>query len=229
MVADEKRFLRQIYGEWRDRLASVLPTGSGAVLELGAGDRWMPPVTAVSIRTDVRPLRGLSLAADARCLPFRDASLRLIGMTDVFHHIPDVIKFLHEAERTLRPGGVVAMVEPWNTGWSRFIYSNFHHEPFRPEAREWPFPAGDPMEAANGALPWMVFERDRERFERDYPGLRIERVEPFMPLRYLLSGGLTFPSLQPGWMYPVWTRVEQALGPVSRGCAMFAFIVLRRV
>lgn len=224
-----KRFLRRIYGEWRDRLASALPEGAGAVLELGAGDLWMEPITAESIRADVRELAGLSLRADARALPVREASLRLIGMTDVFHHIPDAAAFLREAARALRPGGVVAMVEPWKTPWSSLIYRTLHHEPFEPDAPAWQFVQGDPMLAANSALPWIVFERDRARFEREHPALRIERIEPFMPLRYLLSGGVTFSSLQPGWMFPFWTGMEKALAPLSRRSAMFAFIVLRRV
>jgi SAM-dependent methyltransferase len=225
---DEKRFLKRIYGEWRDLLASTVPDGPGAVVELGAGDLWMPPVVPGAVRTDVRPLAGLTLAADARQLPFRDASIKAIVMTDVFHHIPDVDAFLCGVTRALRPGGATAMVEPWHTAWSRFIFQNFHHERFDPRSRSWSFPAGDPMLAANGALPWIVFERDRERFERLYPELRIERIEPFMPIRYLQSGGIRFPSLQPGWMFPVWTALERAFAPLSRQCAMFAFIVLRR-
>jgi SAM-dependent methyltransferase len=225
---DQKRFLKQIYAEWRDMLVATIPDGPGAIVELGAGDQRMPPVAPRAVRTDVRPLPGLTLAADARRLPFRDASVKAMVMTDVFHHVPDVERFLDDVTRALRPGGVMAMVEPWHTAWSRFVFQTFHHERFDPRARAWAFPEGDPMEAANGALPWMVFERDRERFERQFPHLRLERIDPFMPLRYLQSGGIRFPSLQPGWMFPVWTSLERAAGSITRRCAMFAFIVLRR-
>lgn len=222
MVADRKLFLRRIYAEWQSMLAAAIPEGPGRTLELGAGAQWMPPLAADSIRSDVRVLPGLHLAADALRLPFPAASLKFIGMTDVFHHIPDSARFLNEAARVLRPGGRMAMIEPWHTAWSRFIYTRFHHEPFNP-AGDWTFSQADPMLDSNQALPWIVFKRDHERFKQDHPDLFLERIEPFMPIRYLLSGGLTFPSLQPGFMFPFWTAVEPRFG------AMFAFIsVLRR-
>jgi SAM-dependent methyltransferase len=220
-----KHFLRRVYQEWRYRLAAVVPDGPSAVLELGAGDPWMPRVLEGAIRSDLQPLADIDLAADACALPLRDGALKAIVMTDVFHHLPNAGLFLDEASRALRTGGVVAMIEPWRTAWSEWIYTRFHHEPFDARRAEWRFPPGDPMEAANGALPWIVFERDRAHFERQWPALQLERVEPFMPFRYLLSGGLTFPSLQPGWMFPFWTAAERLLGPRM---AMFAFIVLRR-
>lgn len=222
MVADRKLFLRRIYAEWRSMLAAAIPDGSGRILELGAGAQWMPPLSANSIRSDVRVLPGLTLAADALRLPFADASLKFIGMTDVFHHIPDAARFLNEAARVLRPGGRMAMIEPWHTAWSRFIYTRLHHEPFDP-AGDWTFPQADPMLDSNQALPWIVFKRDLERFKQKHSELLLERIDPMMPLRYLLSGGLTFPSLQPGFMFPFWTAVEPRAG------AMFASIsVLRR-
>jgi 2-polyprenyl-3-methyl-5-hydroxy-6-metoxy-1,4-benzoquinol methylase len=48
-------------------------------------------------------------------------SLRGIVMTNVLHHIPDARAFLKEAARCLHPGGVIAMIEPWVSPWSRLI------------------------------------------------------------------------------------------------------------
>ena len=41
---------------------------------------------------------------------------------------------------------------------------NFHHETFNPEG-DWKIPGTGPMSDANGALPFIVFERDKEKFE----------------------------------------------------------------
>jgi hypothetical protein len=117
------------------------------------------------------------------------------------------------------------MIEPWVTRWSRLIYTRLHHEPFRPEADEWSFPPGGPLSGANGALPYILFQRDRDVFEREFPRWTIERLQPFMPLRYLVSGGVSMRSLVPGFSFAPIKAVERLLGPKM---AMFAHVVLRR-
>jgi hypothetical protein len=136
--------------------------------------------------------------------------------------------FFAEAGRCLQPGGVVAMIEPWVTRWSTLIYDRLHHEPFAPEAADWEFPPSGPLSGANGALPWIVFARDRLRFEREFPHLRVEAVQPFMPFRYLVSGGVSLRALTPGWSYHYWKRVERRLDARMDTWAMFAFVLLRR-
>ena len=67
----------------------------------------------------------------------------------------------------------------WVTRWSRWIYGRFHHEPFDPQRADWEFPLSGPLSGANGALPWIIFQRDREQFEREWaPELhvRLERA-----------------------------------------------------
>jgi SAM-dependent methyltransferase len=149
-------------------------------------------------------------------------------MTDVLHHVPDVGAFLGEAVRVLRPGGVVLMVEPWNTPFARVVWRRLHHEPFAPEAADWRFEPSGPLSGANTALPWMVFARDRARFEREFPQLDLVLVEPFMPFRYLVSGGISMRSLQPAWATVPWRFVEWMLSPAAPLLAMFARIELRR-
>src|SRR4051812_34265251 len=154
-----KPFLRRIYLEWYGKLAGGLPEVGGPVLELGSGAGFFAELVPQAITTEVFLCRGIKSVVDARQLPFADASLRAIVMTDVMHHIPQVERFLAEASRVLMSGGRVLMVEPWVTPWSTFVYQHFHPEPFRPEAAQWEFPASGPLSGANGALPWMVFER----------------------------------------------------------------------
>lgn len=223
-----KPFLRRIYDEWYRDLAQRVPSGPGRVLELGSGagffEKYLPDV----IRSEVFECADVDLIADARQLPFASDSLRAIVMTDVFHHVPDVRRFMREASRTVRHGGVIAMVEPWSTTWSRFAYSRFHHEPFRPGVTRWEFEATGPLSSANGALPWIVFVRDRATFEREFPQWIVEEITPGMPLRYLLSGGISLRTLMPGWTFAAWRGVERLLMPVMDDVAMFATIILRR-
>jgi SAM-dependent methyltransferase len=225
-IIKEKRFLRKIYKEWYTFLANALPVGDGDVLELGSGGGFFKDFVPDLITSDVFPLPDVDMIVDATELPFAEASLRAIAMTNVLHHLAQPRRFLREAARCMRPGGVIAMVEPWHTIWSRFIYRRFHHEPFEPAAAAWEFPASGPLSSANGALPWILFQRDRAQFEREFPEWRIEMVKPTMPFRYLLSGGVSLRCLVPAFTYRLWRWVENCLP--MRAFAMFARIVLRR-
>jgi hypothetical protein len=49
-----------------------------------------------------------------------------------------------------------------------------------------------------------------------------------MPLRYLLSGGVTRRSLMPGFMFGFWRGIEYLLDPWRDSLAMFAQIRLVR-
>ncbi len=231
-IIREKPFLRAIYDEWYAFLAEVTPPVAAIdhpALEFGSGAGYLDEVIPRLITSEVFDAPGLQLVADATRLPVRHASLRAVLMVDVLHHIPNVRAFFREATRAVVPGGVMAMVEPWATRWSTWVYQHLHHEPFLPDSDGWSFASTGPLSGANGALPWMVFARDRPTFERDFPEWRIERIDPFMPLRYLLSGGVSMRSLMPGLTIPLWRVVERLIeGPEGRG-GMFARIVVRRV
>jgi SAM-dependent methyltransferase len=223
-----KPFLKAIYDEWYSLLAAELPPGAGPVLELGSGagycDRFIPGLMS----SEVFFCPTVKLAADAQRLPFRDGSLRAIVFTDVMHHIPDVGRFLTEASRCLREGGKILMIEPWVSAWSRLVYKHFHHEPFFPDVQKWSFPSTGPLSGANGALPWIVFVRDRHEFESEFPQLEIQKIRPFLPFRYLVSGGVSMRSFMPGFSHYLWARLERMLERRMSSLAMFAFVSVRR-
>jgi SAM-dependent methyltransferase len=227
-VIASKPFLRRIYDEWYTTIAHNVPAGPGRVLELGAGAGFLQEHVPGVIRSEIFHCPDVAVILDGCHLPFAPGSLRAVVMTDVLHHIPDVRRFLGEAADAVRDGGAIVMVEPWVTPWSRFVYTNFHHEPFQPAAEKWEFAATGPLSGANGALPWIVFERDRAIFEQEFRTWHIESIRPGMPLRYLLSGGVSLRSFMPGWTFNAWRGVERTLQPWMNGLAMFATIVLRR-
>jgi SAM-dependent methyltransferase len=225
-IVREKRFLRQLYEEWYRMIRDALPATEGGVLELGSGAGFMDEFIPGLITSEIFPTPGASIVLDGTRLPFAPRSLRAIVMTDVFHHVPAPRAFLAEAKRCLQPGGRVIMIEPWVTPWSRFVYGHFHHEPFEPDAERWEFPSSGPLSGANGALPWMVFERDRATLQREFPGLRVLQIRRLMPMAYLLSGGVAMRSLMPGAAYEPWRALERAVPGMERATAMFALIVI---
>jgi len=227
-IVREKEFLRRVYEEWYALIHSNLPPLEGGVLELGSGAGFMDSVIDGLITSEVFPTPGARVVLDGARLPFPSASLRAIVMTDVFHHIAAPRAFLAEARRTLVAGGRIVMIEPWVTRWSRFVFSRFHHEPFEPEASTWEFSSSGPLSGANGALPWIVFERDRAVLEREFPELRVADIRPLMPMAYLWSGGVGMRAPAPGFAYRPWRALEGASAAIERATAMFALIVVER-
>ena len=227
-IIQEKLFLRDIYVDWYRALASALPSGEGMVLELGSGAGFCRNHVPDLMTSEVFYCRFVDVILDGQLLPFRAKSLRGVVMTNVLHHVQRPDRFLLDAARCVRPGGVIAMIEPWASRWSRAVYERLHHEPFEVDADLAGTCAGGPLTGANGAIPWILFSRDRALFERSWPQWRIETIEPTMPFRYLVSGGVSMRTFMPGWTTPVWRWLEHRLDSRMDHWAMFARIVLRR-
>jgi len=211
-----KQFLRRFYAEVYARYAGSLARcpAEGVALELGSGMGFVKERLPAIFKTDVLLYPGLDGVVDATHLPFEDGSLRFIAMLDVFHHIPDVGAFLAEAERCLRPGGRIFMVDQY-PGWlSEPLYRYVHNEPYRPEALEWRFDTTGPLSGANGALAWIVFRRDLRLFQKRYPRLRLEAYRPHSPIRYWISGGLKGWTLVPGSAFPLATGLDRMIARI---------------
>ncbi len=226
-IIREKLFLRRIYQSWYRLLTENIPPGEGQVVEIGSGAGFLKELYSTAITSEVFHSVNIDIVFNAKSMPFKAGSLRSLLLVDVLHHIPDPAAFFSEATRCVKSGGRCLMVEPWNTGWSRWVYTHLHHEPFDVNGG-WSIPATGPLSGANGALPWILFERDREIFSRKFPEWRISEITPMMPLVYLLSGGISLRSLLPAWSYPLFRKAETSFG-IEKKAAMFAMIILDRL
>jgi SAM-dependent methyltransferase len=221
-------FLKKLYEDWYRSIEAFLPASKGTILEVGSGGGFLRDIIPSIITSEILDVHHVDIQLDARYLPFADASLSGIVMVGVFHHIPDIRRFLKEAARCVKPGGRIIMNEPWVSLWSSFVYKYLHYEPFLIKEDDWRFISSGPLTGANSALPWIVFNRDRQIFEKDFHQWRIHEIILHTPISYLLSGGLAVNSLFSGRLFKFCRSLERLLSPLISFTAMFALIVLER-
>lgn len=227
-IIKAKPFLKKIYLDWygsfRDRCVN-LP--EGILLEIGSGGGFLKEVVPNVFTSDILPLPNCDGCFSAEQMPFDDESVSAIFMLNVFHHIPDSEKFLNEANRVLKKGGILYMIEPAHTPVSKFIYQHFHHEPFNPNG-DWFVRGGGPLSDSNQALPWIVFKRDVEIFKRKFPNLQINYTKLHTPFRYLFSGGLSKKQLVPDFLYSALLGMEKLGSPLHPFWALFQTIEIEK-
>jgi SAM-dependent methyltransferase len=225
-----KPALHAWYHEMYERYADCLARASadGIALELGSGGGFARDVVPDLVTSDVLPYEQVDEVVDATAMPFADGTLRFIGMLNVFHHIPDAAAFLGEAGRCLASGGRMLIIDQHRGLISTPVLRYGHHEPFRTDAPDWRFDATGPLSDANGALAWIVFQRDRERLARDHPELELVRYAPHSPLRYWLAGGLKHWSLIGRRGFGGASVVDRGLIGISQALGSFVDIEIVR-
>ncbi|MHC4644247.1 MAG: class I SAM-dependent methyltransferase [Planctomycetota bacterium] len=222
-------FLKKLYIDFYRQFREAIPEiENKVVVELGSGGGFIKEVIGNAVTSDVLDLPNVDRVFSAVDMPFEESSIDGFFMFDVLHHITEPRGFFKESLRCLKTGGKIVMIEPANTLWGRFIYKNFHHERFDPQGK-WQLEAGGPVSVGNGALAWIIFSRDREVFEKEFPSLKVLSVRNHTPLRYLLSGGLTLRQLAPSFCYPLVKAIEYGLSPASNLLGMFETIELEKV
>lgn len=213
----KKPILRLLYQQWYEEIGSYLQPGR--TLELGGGSGNLKEFAPHVVCTDLVKLPWLDAVADAQYLPFASASLSNIVLFDVLHHIENVSLFFDEAQRVLRPGGRIVVMDPYVSWMSWPVYRFFHPEPLdfkqNPLELRPPNTARRPFDA-NQAVATMIFERDAGNFQQRYPCLEKQVHRWLAFFAYPLSGGFDRPSLLPiGLVRPILAveRMLRFLGP----------------
>jgi len=228
-IIRQKKFLKRIYEDWYSLFIDEIKNlPNEKIIELGSGGGFLKELEPKVICTDIIDLPSNDMTFSALEMPFEANSIGGIFMVDTMHHIPDSELFLKEVVRVLARNGKMLMIEPANSLWGRFIYKNFHHEPFNPDG-DWTIPSTGPLSGANGALPWIVFVRDNEKFRSHFPELRIEFIEYKDPFGYLISGGVSHKQFLPDFMYSTIRFFDKMLPKISRQLSMFMVVEITRL
>ena len=228
-IISSKSFLKNIYIEWYKVFYNELHNlPQGKLIELGAGGSFMKEIIPSVIYTDIMPMPSNDMTFSALDMPFDNNSISGLFMLNVFHHLPNAKTFLSNVYRVLMQDGKLIMIEPANSALGRFIYANYHQEPFQP-TWNWEFLNTGPLSGANGALPWIVLIRDQKIFKELFPSLIIEEITYHTPLSYILSGGLSFKQLVPDFTFPFFRATDKLLSKISNQLSMFMTIKIKKI
>lgn len=226
-----KRFLRHFYEEMYEeflRAARTVEALPGELLELGSGGGFLKERLPKVITSDVIALPFIDRVISAQHLPYPDEGLKAIFAMNVLHHLSDAELFFREAQRTLLPGGQLVLIEPHASLWGRLVYTHMHYEAFNDKAQDWKIPDSGRLTTANNALAWIIFERDRSRFDQLFPTLKVIRIRYHTVLRYLLSGGMSRFSFAPGFLFSIISAIDSVLSRAPRIFPMFQTIVIEK-
>lgn len=227
-----KPLLRHQYLRWyRECLPAFEETKhlGGDLVEIGCGAGFLEDFMPGLVKTDVVANPFASKVVDAMKLDFPDESLRTVFLLGVLHHIPFPRRFFAEAQRCLKPGGRIVMMEPTNNFVERFLTRYLdHYEYFDDAVEDWVNVSRNRMSQANLALPWVIFIRDRARFEKEFPLLKINAIRYHTFLSYVVSGGMTYRSFLPSFATPLVDLIEYLTRPFMKNIGTMMTIDLAK-
>jgi SAM-dependent methyltransferase len=165
------------------------------VVEIGSGSGFTPRYLERDIiLTDIVANDWLDLVMDGTKIAFGDDTVDVLVASNALHHFSRPMAFLNEAQRILKPGGLLLLNEAYCSLLLRAALRIAQHEGysfdvdvFDPDAI-----VNDPHDpwSGNNAISNLLFDRKAE-FEARLPGLRILLDVPHESLLFLASGGVT--------------------------------------
>ena len=201
-------------------------------IELGSGVGFIKNYDKVIVTSDVVFNKLTDRIIDANKLPYKKNCISSIFGVFCFHHFKDPFNFLKDIEKKLTLGGLCILVEPYYGPLASMIYKKVHkseyfdaHEKFNYKIKN-----KTAMEKANQALSYIYFKRDKVKFYKAFPRLKIVHTSVFNNyLRFLISGGLNFKSLLPDFFIIPIKILEKILIPFKKIFGIHYLIVIKRI
>lgn len=231
-IFNKKKIMGILYKEYcRPFIESANRVSKNAkMLEIGSGASPLKEFIPALISTDLFFCSWLDLTSSAYNLPFKNNSLDRIFLMFVCHHLGKIKGFLDEARRCLKSGGEIVIIDPAITIFSKFYYKYFHVDKMDLQLKEWYFDGEGRLSNSNIAMAWIIFFRDRERFNKLYPDFVIEKIEYNTCLAFILSGGLRIRQLLPTNILKILFNVENwVIGRISKEIAVTMVLTIRRL
>lgn len=190
----EDRFLSSLYIDELNLIrAAITYKNPVNILEIGAAGGNTKSLWPIVQTTDVRKSPGVDREMSAEKIDINDGELDVLFGLDALHHVRDPYRHFQELNRTLKTGGNAIYIEP---NWNKFSMFSFkillkflHPEPYNTKQSDWKLNNDDPM-MGNQAQGFNIFVRDIEKFDQNFPNLKVEVLSPLKGLAFLLSGGV---------------------------------------
>ncbi len=199
-------------------------------LKIGSGNSYLTNKIPNLIKSDIIFSRDLNIVFSAEYIPFKNNSIDNVFLMFVFHHIGNVEKLLTEIVRILKVSGECIIVDPAITIWSKIYYKYFHPDRLDISAADWSFKVKGRMSSSNIALAWIVFFRDKEKFLLKFPQLKIDKICYNTCISFLLSGGLRYKKLLPGFFIKIIFNIENwIIRNVSNQISVTMSVKLKRI
>ncbi|HEY0030656.1 MAG TPA: class I SAM-dependent methyltransferase [Bacteroidia bacterium] len=233
-VLYEKPMMRGVFAEFYDTCIALdkkyFGKSNASRIEIGAGVSFFKKQYPEIISTDIKKADNLDMVVDAQNMPFENNSIRAIYGINCFHHFPNPDLFFNELVRVLEKGGGCVLIDPYYGSVAKRFYKNiFDTETFDMTQKEWNNLSLGFMNGANQALSYIVFRRDKKKFEAKYPDLEIVVQKPLNNyMRYILCGGLNFRQILPSFFSPVIKFFEFLFIPFNTLFALHHIIVIRK-
>jgi glycosyltransferase involved in cell wall biosynthesis len=122
-------------------LTEQLPAFTGVLLDLGCGQ--MPYRQYILSNSAVKKYIGLDIENpnyqqvtkpdlfwDGKKIPLEDHSVDTVIATELFEHLPDIQSVLSEAERVLKPGGIIFFTVPYLWPLHDLPHDEYRYTPF---------------------------------------------------------------------------------------------------
>ena len=219
--------LRSVYYAFFDELARVVGHNK-VLLEFGSGPGFFKEHSPNLIATDVCLSKWVDLVCDGSFAPFAANSIEGIVMLDVLHHIPHPLNFMKEAARVLKPGGTMAMIEPWISPASYILYRYFHHEDciLKIDLNK-PFGfAGKTAFDGNATIPYNLVKYYQSN-QAEAP-LRLVQSRSFAALPYLATFGFKRTTPVPRAFIQAAEKLERLANVVGKLTATRALLVWQK-
>jgi SAM-dependent methyltransferase len=224
---NEKPVLRAIYSDLYQKIENVSLVGN--TLEIGGGIGNLNILGGRVFKSDIQYSPSIDAVADAHQLPFKNEVFSNIVLFDVLHHLQCPLIFFAEANRVLKPGGRVIMVEPGITPISKLLYKMGHEEPVE---MNWNMiepceldPDKDPYDS-NQAIPTILFKKSPHLFLSLVDGFRLNSSDWLSLFAYPLSGGFKSWSLLPLKWVKIVLKIEEKLLPFLGNLMAFRLMVV---
>jgi SAM-dependent methyltransferase len=187
-------YLRQLFSDELSAIRSAITAANPKkIIEIGAAGGITKVVWPEVETTDVRVSPGVDFEMSAEKIQAEDNSVDVLFGMDALHHARDPRAHFIELNRVLKQGGNAIYIEPnWNL-FSRLCFKillkYLHPEPYDTKQEDWEIKNDDPM-MGNQAQVFNIFVRDKAKFQKEFPKLRLEVLQPLKGISFLLSGGV---------------------------------------